>query len=366
VYTYHVGNLRADQVAFGYSPAMEATLSLQVLVDAKHHPLHIPWVVQARKQMTPALKAEVEAFSVLYRRPLAAFWPAHTEPGRSFADDLAHLERLPVAEFAAEVLRVTLAEPVTWAEVERNPALKLRAMAATSARVPGSLGMMEEFLADPERSRRRFARFLAAYWEAVLAREWPRLEERFLAEVTRCGRLLRRGGPLAVLERLTPDLTVDRKAGLARLHKSKPAEIRFEPEEPLYLVPSAFVWPLVITRVTAPKLICYGFPDLAEEGQAPMPPEQLLKVLRAAGDTTRLQILQLLGQQPRSTRELAGLIGITEAAVSKHLKLLQDAGLVVPERQSYYVFYRLRPEPLATLSRGLQEAILGPGRGILG
>jgi len=38
---------------------------------------------------------------------------------------------------------------------------------------------------------------------------------------------------------------------------------------------------------------------------------------------------------------IAGLIGLTEAAISKHLKILQDAGWILPERHSSYVYYRL-------------------------
>ncbi|MFF5212187.1 ArsR/SmtB family transcription factor [Streptosporangium sp. NPDC000396] len=69
--------------------------------------------------------------------------------------------------------------------------------------------------------------------------------------------------------------------------------------------------------------------------------EGLAPRLRAAAHPTRLQILQLLAGHPRSTRELAGLIGLTEAAISKHLKPLAEAGWVEPERHSYYVYYRL-------------------------
>jgi DNA-binding transcriptional ArsR family regulator len=80
-----------------------------------------------------------------------------------------------------------------------------------------------------------------------------------------------------------------------------------------------------------------------------------LRLLRAAGDPTRLQILQLLAPRPRSTREVAGLIGLTEAAISKHLKLLLDAGWVETERRSYYVYYRLVPDAAGRLARALDQ-----------
>src|SRR5262249_37745115 len=95
------------------------------------------------------------------------------------------------------------------------------------------------------------------------------------------------------------------------------------------------------------------------EGSAPVPPERLLKLLRTAGDTTRLQILQLLSQRSRSTRELASILNLSEARISKHVKMLQGAGFLKAERSSYYVLYQSVRDPLAEITRGL-GAILPP------
>jgi DNA-binding transcriptional ArsR family regulator len=131
-------------------------------------------------------------------------------------------------------------------------------------------------------------------------------------------------------------------------------------------VPSHFVWPELTAVAQQDRrdgqerptvLLVYALAEMQREGRAPVPPEYLLKLLRSAGDPTRLQVLQLLARHPRSTRELAGLIGLTEAAISKHLKLLQDAGWVTPERRSYYVYYRLVRASLADLSQALEHML---------
>ena len=63
----------AERVAFSYSPAMEAVLSLHVLVEPKHHPVQHEWV-RAMRRLSPALKREVEVFGFAYRAYFPEFF----------------------------------------------------------------------------------------------------------------------------------------------------------------------------------------------------------------------------------------------------------------------------------------------------
>jgi DNA-binding transcriptional ArsR family regulator len=74
-------------------------------------------------------------------------------------------------------------------------------------------------------------------------------------------------------------------------------------------------------------------------------------------DPTRLRILGLLVKQPRSTQELAPLVGLTEAGASKQLRLLATAGLLTTKREGYYSVYSLQAEKLATLSDELRSLV---------
>ena len=49
-------------------------------------------------------------------------------------------------------------------------------------------------------------------------------------------------------------------------------------------------------------------------------------MFRALADETRLQVLRLIAERPRSTQELAPLVGLSEAALSKHLRFLAEVG----------------------------------------
>src|SRR3954468_13247590 len=69
--------------------------------------------------------------------------------------------------------------------------------------------------------------------------------------------------------------------------------------------------------------------------------EQLVEVLRAAGEPTRLRILALLAHEELSVLELGGILDQSQPRVSRHLKLLAEAGLVERFPDGAWVFYRL-------------------------
>lgn len=64
----------------------------------------------------------------------------------------------------------------------------------------------------------------------------------------------------------------------------------------------------------------------------------------ALGDPHRRAIVELLGSGGRSVREIADTLPISRPAVSRHLKLLKDAGLVVEEPRGTRRIYRLHDE----------------------
>jgi ubiquinone/menaquinone biosynthesis C-methylase UbiE len=69
--------------------------------------------------------------------------------------------------------------------------------------------------------------------------------------------------------------------------------------------------------------------------------EQLVEVLRAAGEPTRLRILALLAHEELSVLELGRILDQSQPRVSRHLKLLAEAGLVERFPDGAWVFYRL-------------------------
>jgi DNA-binding transcriptional ArsR family regulator len=70
-------------------------------------------------------------------------------------------------------------------------------------------------------------------------------------------------------------------------------------------------------------------------------------------EPSRRTILDLLRQGERPVGELVEQLGLTQPAVSKHLRVLREAGLVDVRRDAQRRLYRLRPEPLAEVDAWL-------------
>jgi len=69
--------------------------------------------------------------------------------------------------------------------------------------------------------------------------------------------------------------------------------------------------------------------------------DRLVTALRAAGETTRLRILALLRDTELTVKDLTTILGQSQPRISRHLKLLADAGLVTRSTEGAWAFYRL-------------------------
>jgi DNA-binding transcriptional ArsR family regulator len=70
-------------------------------------------------------------------------------------------------------------------------------------------------------------------------------------------------------------------------------------------------------------------------------------VLRALADESRRTLLETLAGGPATAGELAALLPIARPGVSRHLRVLREAGLVEVRPDAQRRIYRLSPEPLA-------------------
>lgn len=80
----------------------------------------------------------------------------------------------------------------------------------------------------------------------------------------------------------------------------------------------------------------------------------LIERFKALGDETRFKIFLLLSEQRICVKGLAKKLKVSESAVSQHIKVLKQAGLLKGEKMGYYMHYNVQKDVLKEL-----ESIIG-------
>ncbi|WP_092493831.1 MULTISPECIES: ArsR/SmtB family transcription factor [Virgibacillus] len=79
------------------------------------------------------------------------------------------------------------------------------------------------------------------------------------------------------------------------------------------------------------------------------------KIMSALAESNRLNIIELLRDGPLTVGEVAEQLQLRQPQVSKHLRVLSDAGLVEVEPIANRRIYKLRPQPLMKLDAWLES-----------
>ncbi len=347
-----------DRIAFAYSPLLEAVLSLHVIVEPKHHPLQHPWVRQMRA-LTRGLRREIGAFSFTFRAYVPnCFSPGQTGELLSFDEELAELSRLPPA-----TLRLEFTRPLDERGLERNEERvatttgQQQIRASIAALSPDQQEVAHLALDAPEAFIERFAAMLREYWQQAFAAEWDRLEPALADSVTAAGRVIARLGPYPLLATLSPEVHADASRSQFWLTRQHEHTVEVGPGEQLLVIPSYFAWPHVRVNCDPPWPLglVYPAPQLVAAARPTLPPPDLVRTLHALADDTRLRALRLIADRPRSTQELAPLLEMTDAGLSKHLRVLTEAGLLRRQRQGYWVLYWLQRSQLPSIGDALMQ-----------
>jgi len=91
-------------------------------------------------------------------------------------------------------------------------------------------------------------------------------------------------------------------------------------------------------------------------------PQGIARIFRALAVETRVEIVQLLAGRSLCVGALSNLLGISAGAVSQHLRILKDAGLVGPDRRGHFIHYSSTPDA-AERCRAVVESLFGSKKG---
>ena len=81
----------------------------------------------------------------------------------------------------------------------------------------------------------------------------------------------------------------------------------------------------------------------------------MIETLTALAEPHRFEIVELLRDGPRPVGEIVDRLGLHQPQVSKHLRVLSDAGLVEVHAAAQRRIYKLRPQPLHELDMWLES-----------
>lgn len=314
------------------APAHEMVNSLHVLADPSHHAASLSWSHHTMESMSPELREEVEYFGRHFGQWLDIADLLHLgPPDLPVEEGLKRLRRIP----ALEVTRVSVGqESDDLAEDSR------RARRAASRK--------------PAAFKDRLLSCLEGYWEAVFRNEWERRQPLLQAALAREAARLDQVAPITYLTGLNSRIGFDDAAGEIVFHKYRDFRYRIEDLDAITCIPSTFSAPhLMIGHVGRDLIIFINNVAPVPPASVRVPPE-LLAVLKALADETRLAIFKAVLKQPRYTQELASSMGLAEPTVSRHLKALREAGLVSSEKQGGFVYYRAGLDPIDALPQSLR------------
>jgi DNA-binding transcriptional ArsR family regulator len=348
-------------VRFAVSPLSEAALSLNALIFPHERPVQHPWI-RAMRDLPAPLRREIRAFGFALDYAIPdCLLPARQ---RSLVVDwkpaLAELARMEPERAAYEITRpafhYALDDPEGENLLQRDDVQrKLRERARRYG--AGSLALVRLAIDNPTELRDRFVAMLDDYWEAAFCETWATLEQRLVAVARNDARKVALQGVYSILDARFADTVVDKQQGWLLRQSPHAHDVRPTRERQLTFIPSFFVWPHVRVNCDEPWPLAAIYPpsDVLEEARAAQPPPELIELLQAVADPTRLRIVRALVQRPRPTEELAPLVGLTAGATSRHLGVLRAAGLVERKREGYYVIYRVVPERMPAVGAALRD-----------
>ena len=332
-----------------------------------------PWLIAMRRSLTPQVRAELDllhGFSgrMLYymEEPIMRFEPLRPDRVDATFDELiAFLEQVPASEYLDMVVHALhrVHRDIGLDPMPRPAANDVEAWRTFIA--PGqTTADMDEVLSlvfDPDSLKRRTIGLIEGIWESGYRDEFESRKGLLTQAAKLASASENRGAALAF-----SDLTGNRMPSTLAAWLPEVERVTFCPSlhvgsfiSYIFFPPDLVIFfngPQFLERNAPAQEITPPVAPPAElsEPSARMDQEPLLEALRALGDQNRLHILELLSAGELYAQEIVGRLGIAQSAVSRHLSLLERAGLVKVRPRGGMKYYAIDQARLDAVSTSLR------------
>ncbi|MFC3893032.1 DUF5937 family protein [Lentzea rhizosphaerae] len=359
--------VRPAEVSARCSAAAELMACLHVLAEPEHHPDRGAWVRRVLTDLPEPAAADLVAFAPLWARFRTRLMLPLTQGGSGDLDaELAQISGLDIGVFIqmAGMAIFGLRQNFAWPLDDAAGAQAfVRACGERSTR-RGVLAA--ELVADPERLRVRLIGLLHVASETFFGVLWRRLQPALQRSVERVEASLRTEPLPLVVGSLAPNSVIDVAEHTVEFSKLQQAAVPVRGRG-LVLVPSHFAHPHLLVKAEKVK----GWPSQQQppvvvqypaEQHGPRGADTLDKIrerMLVLTDAGRLEICRHLINEQCTTTELAWRTGMTQPQVSRHLRRLREAGLVVSARHGRTVQHRIQTSRLYGIGYDLVAGIVG-------
>lgn len=333
-------------IKFVYSPFFEMLCSLHVLTKPDHHLGRLNWANNIKENMDQELYKEILYFGKNFfgwLGPMGFCELSNRVNDFNIIDAIDFISEVSIEEYIYQMLNESVEkEEITYCINHKGKASKFADLNASQL----------EIFEDPEAFRRRFLSCLKKYYYLFFEKELRFIEPLLMRIMKKQIELSKKIGILDYITTIHPRIKLEDEE--IKLIKYTVFSFPYDKLERVDFRISSFVAPHLLVGMEGKHHLKFTISANLEEKLEQVPVD-LSKIMKALGDETRLKILRCLYNEKNSTQEVAQELGISEAAVSKHLKLMLDSGMLHKERSGNYIHYILNKITLDSIPLKLHE-----------
>lgn len=304
---------------FVYSPLREMQCALHVLCDSSHHLHRKKWVDKVNEKIDGKLKKQLKEFGEITMDFLISMdFTTHFK-------ECNQLDILSSIDFLIDV-----------------PFYKINKMFKEYKKTITSIEYHN--LLD----------FLKVFYIEVFREELKYIEPLLIRILKRKSEYAKENGVFNFIDTIHERIKIE--DGVIIFYKYKEFRFQLKDIKNITIYISTFISPHLLLGYEKKSIDLTMLVELQEYEKTP--PIDLEKRLKAIGDGTRLRILKEIGTKGKTTQELSIKLNISEAAVSKALKLLYDSKLVDKTRAGNYIIYNLNTIEIDYLPYKIYEYLM--------